>query len=131
MIRKPKKNQEILDFIEDTKKILNDNAKNFGLYVKLYKGYGKEKIQEAVKISLKNKNVSEKDKFRYFMGILKKVETPEIKEKSATINQDNIDLYKKMRSQLKKKMTPKIQKRAGVYSKILHKIAKEERKERN
>jgi len=130
MEKMPKKNQAILDCIEDTKKQLNDTAKNFSLYVKLYKGYGKEKIQEAVKISLKNKNVSEKDKFRYFMGILKKIETPEIKEKSATINQDNIDLYKKMRSHLKKKMTPKILSRASIRTKILQKVAKQERNKR-
>ena len=131
MIQKPRKNQAVLDFLEDTKKRLNDTAKNFGLYIKLYKGFGREKIERAIEISLRNQNVAEKDKFRYFLGVLKKDETPETKEKAATVNQEMLAKYKKMKAGLKKKMTPKIQKRAGVYSKILHKVAKEERKKRN
>jgi len=131
MIQKPRKNQAVLDFLEDTKKRLNDTAKNFGLYIKLYKGFGREKIERAIEISLRNQNVAEKDKFRYFLGVLKKDETPETKEKAATVNQEMLAKYKKMKAGLKKKMTPKIQKRAGVYSKILHKVAKEERKKSN
>ncbi len=123
-----RKNQAILDFLEDTKKGLNDSAKNFGLYMKLYKGYGREKIERAVKISLKNQNVAEKDKFRYFLGILKKDETPQTKEKAATINQEMLAKYKKMKVGLKKKMTPKIQKRASLSLKIAHQVSKLERR---
>ncbi len=136
-----RKNQAILDFLEDIKKQLNDtNPRNFGLYMKLYKGYGKDKLQRAADIAVKRFTLSNfaqqnlrGQEFRYFLGVLKKdpsttLRTGEIKEKSATINKEVLNLYKKMKAGLKKKMTPKIQKRAGVYSKILHKVAKEERK---
>lgn len=131
MTPKPKKNQAILDFLEDTKIRLNDNAKNFGLYMKLYKGFGREKINQAAEIAIKNERVAVNDKFRYFLGILKRDETPVVKEKSATVNKEILAMYKKMKAGLKKKMTPKIQKRASVYSKIVHKAAKEERKMNN
>lgn len=131
MPQKPKRNQAVLDFIESLKLQLHDSTRNFGLYIKLLKGHGKIKMQEAAKISLKNQAVKDQDKFRYFMGILKKIETPEIKEKSATINRENLDLYEKMRAQLKKKMIPKIQKRASLNSRLAHKVAKEERKRQN
>ncbi len=131
--RTKRKNQTVLDFLEDVKKRLNDNTKSFGLYIKLYKGFGREKIEWAVKISLKNQGVAEKDKFRYFLGILKKdpstaLRTSEIKEKSATVNKDALALYKKMKVGLKKKMTPKIQKRASLSSKIAHEVSRLERK---
>ena len=128
--RTRRKNQAILDFLEDTKKGLSDDAKNFGLYMKLYKGFGKEKIQRAANIALRNENVADKDKFRYFLGILKRDETPQTKEKAATVNQEVLARYKKLKAGLKKKMTPKIQKRANVRTKILHKVSKNERKQR-
>jgi len=46
---KKRKNQEILDFILKLKKKLNDEeTKNYGLYMKLYKENGKGTIQELI-----------------------------------------------------------------------------------
>ncbi len=96
--------------------------------MKLYKGFGKEKIQRAANIALRNENVADKDKFRYFLGVLKRDETPETKEKAATVNQEILTKYKRMKAGLKKKMTPKIQRRASVSVKIAHQVSKLERK---
>jgi len=61
---KKRKNQEILDFILFLKKKLNDEeTKNYGLYMKLYKENGKEKMLEALSLTLKR---NPQEKFRYF-----------------------------------------------------------------
>ncbi|HCI05626.1 MAG: hypothetical protein UX26_C0022G0018 [Parcubacteria group bacterium GW2011_GWC1_45_9] len=131
MPEKPRKNQETLDFLESLKTRLQDqNPKNFGLYMKLYKGFGREKMDEAAAVASRKfpGQTQNSQAFRYFLGILRRSETPAIKEKSATVNQEILTKYKKMKAGLKKKMTPKIQKRASLRTRIMHKAAKEERR---
>lgn len=115
--KKPRKNQEVLDFIEKIKKQLQDeNPKNFGLYMKLYKQYGKQKMQQALAVTLKKKNSN--DKLRYFIALLVKEERYQIiKEK-----------YNKLKSKLLRKLTPKYQRISQTRSRLYHKIAKEERR---
>jgi hypothetical protein len=129
MPKKPRKNQEILDFLESVKKQLNDmNPKNFGLYMKLYKTHGKEKIVQSLKITLQKQEIT--DKFRYFLGILMEElkHRPELKEKSVKINKEVLEKYRKLKKKLKKKLTPKYQRISRTRSRMYHKVAKQERK---
>ncbi|MEW5805714.1 MAG: hypothetical protein AB1721_03275 [Patescibacteria group bacterium] len=132
MPQKPRKNQEILDFLEAVKKQLNDaNPKNFGLYMKLYKVHGKEKISRALEIALQKKEIT--NNFRYFLGILAEEQKrrPELKEKSVKINQEVLEKYNKLKRKLKKKLTPKYQRISRTRSRLYHQVAKEERNKRN
>jgi len=111
---KKRKNQEILDFILFLKKKLNDEeTKNYGLYMKLYKENGKEKMLEALSLTLKR---NPQEKFRYFLSLL-------IKE----LLKD----YQKLRKNLAKKFTPQYQRRASERTKLQSQISKTERKIKN
>lgn len=129
MSAKPRKNQEILDFLESIKKQLNDpNPKNFGLYMKLYKVHGKEKLTQALQITLAKEKIT--DRFRYFLGILmaEQKRQPELKEKAVKINKEVLAVYNKLKQKLKKKLTPQYQRISRIRSRLYHKIAQEERK---
>ena len=95
-MRKPRKNQQTLDFIERVKGELGDvNSKTFGVYMKIYKDFGKEKMLWAVRETRRRRPT---DPFRYFLGIFWKM-----KEDRQTLDQ-----YKALRSSLVKQMTPPI-----------------------
>lgn len=115
---KPRKNQQTLDFIEDIRKQLNDeNPKTFGVYMKIYKDFGRERMRWAAMQTIR-RNVT--DKFRYFLGIFWKM-----KEDKQTLQQ-----YKALRASLVKQMTPPILRSARRRSRFHVRIAREERRAR-
>ena len=135
VVKKPRKNQEVLDFLEKVKFELKDaNPKTFGLYMKLFNQHGKQKIETALYLTTRNTNISQEGKLRYFLAVLigkgyKKETRKQYKEQKQKRKQtDGGALYEKMKSKLLKKMTPQYARRAGVRSQMLHKVAKEERK---
>ncbi len=135
---KPKKNQEVLDFIEWVRaKIEDKNPKSFGLYMKLYKQIGKPAMLRAVSATLAKKELT--NKIAYFLGVAYR-EQKELgmrKEKRAKVKlegeraQKIRSKYESMLKNLKKKLTPAYQRRSRTRTALLHAVAKQERKKAN
>jgi len=135
MPEKPRKNQGVLSFLENLKKQLSDeNSKNFGLYMLLYKRHGQKAMEEALAITL-HKGIPEK--FRYFLGVLhgnareRNPEKPKTyKETTTPIDQEGLDKYNELKRALLQKLTPKYQKSSRTRTGIYRKLAKQERKQK-
>ncbi len=137
-IAKPKKNQDILDFIEWVRaKIEDKNPKSFGLYMKLYKQAGKSAMLKAVTATISKQELS--NKVAYFLGVMYR-EQKELgmrKEKRAKVKlegeqaQKTRSKYERMLKNLKKKLTPAYQRKSRTRSAMLHEVAKQERKKNN
>lgn len=133
--KKPKKNQDVLDFIEWVKNRLEDqNPKNFGLYIKLHKQYGRNALLKGVTATLKKKDLA--NKLPYFLGVVYR-EQKELgmrKEKRAKLKLEGEQAqavrarYEKLTKNLKRKTIPAYQRNARVRSRLLHAVAKQERK---
>lgn len=135
--KKPRKNQDVLDFIEWVKKRLGDeNPKNFGLYMKLYKQAGKNGLLKGVTATLKKKDLI--DKLPYFLGVvyreLKEKQQEKAKRVKVVIEEEqakaNRKKYEKLLSKLKKKLTPKYQRTSRTRSRMMHAVSKQERQRR-
>jgi len=124
---------ENLEFIDSLRKALEDERpKSYGLYVRLFKEFGREKMTKALALSL-DKPTSYR--LKYFLGVLAKERQlrrlrrhlqrpPEIKAEGNA----NFERYLKMRSKLIKQMTPRYERISRTRSRLHVKIAKEERK---
>ncbi len=96
VLRKARKDQEIVDFADKIRKELGDNRpKSFGLYMKLIKEFGKNRVEEAFWKTVRS---DVKDKIKYFLGILSNIR----KQKNI------LRQYHALRAPLLEKMTPKI-----------------------
>lgn len=135
---KPKKNQDVLDFIEWVRtKIEDKNPKSFGLYMKLYKQVGKSALLQAVTATLKKQGLE--NKVPYFLGVIyrQQKETGMRKEKRAKLKiegeqaQKTRSKYERLLKNLKKKLTPAYQRKSRSRSAMLHAVAKQERKKTN
>ncbi len=133
---KPKKNQDILDFIDWTKNQLGDqNPKDYGLYMKLYKQFGKTAILKAVTATIRKQDL--KNKLPYFIAVIyrRRKELGMRKEKRAQpiIEGERAQAarakYERMLKILKKKTTPAYQQRGRSRSAMLHAVAKQERRQ--
>ncbi len=134
--QKPRKNQDILDFIDWVKKRIGDgNPKNFGLYMKLYKQAGKNGLLKSVTATLKKKDLT--NKLPYFLGVvyqeLKQEQQEKAKRAKVVIEEEqakaNRKKYEKMMTKLKKKLTPKYQRISRTRSRMMHAVTKQERKQ--
>lgn len=115
---KLRRNQEVLDFLENVKGQLDDNRpKSFGLYMKLFKQFGREKMTWALCETLRRKPT---DKLRYYLGIFSR-----LKEDKDVLRQ-----YRKLRSSLVKQMTPPVLRSPGGRTRLHVKMAREERRAR-
>lgn len=118
MARLHRRNQQTLDFIEEIRKQLGDDRpKSFGIYMKIYKDFGKEKMSWAARETIRRNPT---DKFRYFLGIFWKMKE----------NKEVLQQYKKLRASLVKQMTPPILRSARKRSRFQVKIARQERRAR-
>jgi hypothetical protein len=92
--RTRRKDQDIIDLAERIKKELGDNRpKSFGLYVKLVKEFGRNRIEDAFWRAVRS---DAHDKIRYFLGILK-----HMRERQRTLR-----AYHALRHRLITHMTP-------------------------
>ena len=130
----PRKNQQTLDFLDSLKHQLGDaNHKSFGLYMKLFKEHGQQKMETALFLTLRNNQVPLSGKMRYFLAILmdkgyKKQSRAEYREQTKKRKQTEAGAaYEEMKSVLLKKMIPEYERRANIRSRLLHKVAKQER----
>lgn len=135
MPQKFERTKENLDFIDRVRKALgNEHPKSFGLYVKLFKEFGREKLAKAFAIAMQK---PEAYRFRYFLGVLvhereeKKMRRrarARVRVPVPTGNSPEAMEFFKLKTKLLKKMAPPYErisrKRAGLVVKIAH----EERK---
>jgi hypothetical protein len=104
--------------------------------MKLFKEHGKQKIETALYLTNRNTQLQNNGKLKYFLAILvrqdrkyRKETRQEYKQTKQKRKQTEAGaLYEQMKSKLLKNMTPQYQRRASVRSRLLHKVAKQERK---
>jgi hypothetical protein len=94
-LRKPRKDQELVDLADKIRKGLGDNRpRSFGLYVKLIKEFGAKQVNAAFWKTVR-KNAD--DKIRYFLGVLS-----HLRSQKKILKQ-----YRALRAPLLKKMSLK------------------------
>ncbi|MFN7088515.1 MAG: hypothetical protein ACK4NX_01660, partial [Candidatus Paceibacteria bacterium] len=103
---------------------------HFGLYVKLFKEFGKSKLKKALNIAL---GKPEEWRLKYFLGVLakeRKLKTKQRMHSLPKVSKDNTTSlkYLKLRALLIRKMTPKYERISKTRSRLYVKLAKEERK---
>jgi hypothetical protein len=94
-VRKPRKDQAIVDLADRIRKDLGDTRpKSFGLYVKLIKEFGGARVNEAFWKTVRS---DAKDKVRYFLGVLSHMRS----------QKKNLRAYRALRAPLLEKMAPR------------------------